>query len=388
MYKDPIIVLSTGRAGSSLVAGMLAKLGVHMGEEWIPADKTNPAGFFEDKAIKNNNLSLISGQITEQDFVDKTKRIKHNRGVNNNFWGFKVPSTAQLLDKYEEIFNSPKYIICDRPEDEVVASMQKCYGWSEDYCRNLINIRAKRIKKRQGLKLTHKEIIKHPAKTVDKLIKYLGLNPNKKQRQQAIDLVCTPPKDPKILIATPNLGWIRREVMNALFNIKEDDRYEKEMMQPIVVPYELNVNQIISNTFLPGDYDFLLLIDADNPPHRNPLDLVALNKDIIGLPTPTRSGESKYFNVMTKVDNGFIPNQPSQGLQEVDAVGSGCMLIRRDVLEKFDFTPEWMDGLRRRTGDFNLCTKVRENGGKVYAHWSYLCSHIKEGDILEEMNKQ
>jgi hypothetical protein len=45
--KKSILVLGSGRSGTSLASGILSKAGYYMGENLMPATHTNPKGFFE-----------------------------------------------------------------------------------------------------------------------------------------------------------------------------------------------------------------------------------------------------------------------------------------------------------------------------------------------------
>jgi hypothetical protein len=49
------IVLGSGRSGTSMVAGALAKAGYFMGDRLYPARDANPLGFFEAPEINSIN---------------------------------------------------------------------------------------------------------------------------------------------------------------------------------------------------------------------------------------------------------------------------------------------------------------------------------------------
>jgi len=89
----------------------------------------------------------------------------------------------------------------------------------------------------------------------------------------------------RILITIPNQGWLHTSCAHALIDICSDSRYNKEIALPYRMPIEHNRNSIAKD-FWEGDYDYWLSFDDDNPPTRNPLDLVELDLDIISLPTP------------------------------------------------------------------------------------------------------
>ena len=55
-----VIILGSGRSGTSMVAGTLAKAGYYMGEQLLPANKANPKGFFEDIEVNAINEDILS----------------------------------------------------------------------------------------------------------------------------------------------------------------------------------------------------------------------------------------------------------------------------------------------------------------------------------------
>ena len=90
----------------------------------------------------------------------------------------------------------------------------------------------------------------------------------------------------KVLIACPNGdGWIHKHVVNVLMKFLHDTRFHVEIILPTHRPFVQNLH-MIQRDFLKGDYDFLISIDADNPPTNNVLDLIELDFDVVGAPTP------------------------------------------------------------------------------------------------------
>jgi hypothetical protein len=112
------------------------------------------------------------------------------------------------------------------------------------------------------------------------------------------------------------------------------------------------------------------------------MDLVALDKDIVACPTRQYHEGQLYWVVMRAVDDGYQGYLKKQrGLMEVDAVGTGCILIARRVLEniKGPFVREWNeDGTQRLGTDFAFCKRAKKKGFRVWAHWDYPCAHFKE----------
>ena len=201
----------------------------------------------------------------------------------------------------------------------------------------------------------------------------------------------------KILVSVPNTGNIHKLVSIVLLKLISDRRHKSIIIHPTHNPYENNLHYIV-NDFMGGDYDFWLNIDADNPPMNNPLDLIELDKDIMGLPTPVwhYTGEKKrerpiYENVYKYVPekDAYIEWPIKEGLQKVDAVGTGCILISRrvfedDVMRLAPFERQLnMDGTVERGNDISFCERVKKRGFEIYTHYDYRCQHFNNLELHE-----
>lgn len=158
------------------------------------------------------------------------------------------------------------------------------------------------------------------------------------------------------------------------------------------VPASSNRNHIAKD-FLKGDYDYLCMVDNDNPPLRNPFDLLNYDKDVIGAVYPGLGKNGIRFHVY-KADKDypkvieFTQYQPEEreGLKKVDAIGTGCIFIKRKVLEKMEKPFEYLfddDGVLVLSDDIHFCHKCNEAGFEIYAHWDFLASHFKQVDLLQ-----
>lgn len=187
----------------------------------------------------------------------------------------------------------------------------------------------------------------------------------------------------KILIAILHEGEIAAQFMqNPMFS---DSRYDVEVLLSNHRPQIANRNKIIKH-FLSGDADYLLMIDDDNPPIQNPLDLVEEDKDMIGLAVPGMAEGEMCWNVYKRHDDGYKAYTEKQtGKWKVDAVASSCILIARRVLEKVPVWPqrEWEDGLAVKGHDLKFCELIQEEGFEVWVNWDYFCSHFKIVDLLK-----
>lgn len=186
------------------------------------------------------------------------------------------------------------------------------------------------------------------------------------------------------MIAVPTYGDIHHKVVSVLCDL---------MKNPNTTHFISNMRGIgehrnrIATQFLETDFDYLFMMDSDNPCPKNVLDLVELDKDVISLPTPINMNWGGVTNIFWNVfgEDGLPSKATGKGLQEVDKVGTGCILIHRRVLEKLKnpFT-EVRDetGLRIVGTDIAFSNKCKEAGFNIYVHWDYQCRHYKELDLL------
>ena len=192
----------------------------------------------------------------------------------------------------------------------------------------------------------------------------------------------------------------------------QDSRHIVRFIAPTHKPFVQNLHLTVHD-FLEQGHDFLLLVDDDNPPLENPLDLVDLDLDVVGLPTPiwhndTPGGRPYLTNVWkqrpnTVLEDGIHSLDSTQGfegkgLYEVDVVGTGCILIARRVLLELmrrcegdpmntPFMRKWNDkGLVEMGNDFSFCLRAKEAGFRIWANYDYMCEHINEVGIGEVVN--
>jgi len=201
----------------------------------------------------------------------------------------------------------------------------------------------------------------------------------------------------KIQISVLNQGSIRPELANYLMQLLTDNRYQLTITYPFYKPIQHSRNLIVRE-FLKTDREWLIMIDDDIVPHRNILSLIGYDKDIIGLPVPIwkseivgdkRKTEIGYM-ILDWVENesGYRQRkvEGNEGMIEVDAVGTGCIIINRRVLEKLDFPFKrtWNeDGTQNIGLDLMFCKMAKEIGFKVFTHLDYVCSQYENIDILE-----
>ena len=199
----------------------------------------------------------------------------------------------------------------------------------------------------------------------------------------------------RVLVTVPNLGWVHRQVLGVVVNMLVEGRCEIEFDAPLEDPPYDNALNVTAKRFHEGNCDFWLNIDADNPPSRNPIELCGLDRDVIGCPTPNiRVGRKPLVQWMAyRIVDGKHVSVDGQGLERVDAISSGAMLIARRVFEnpemrKHPFLSIYNEhGIRIQGPDLSFCARARKQGFEIYAHFDYPSRHYKEVELGELLGK-
>jgi hypothetical protein len=146
MKRPIVVILGMHRSGTSLIANFMDAIGVDVGQDLMPADESNAAGYWESRTIfdihqkilkemnctwqnpplhlpvnwwRNSNIQQLKSGLLEfvRSECERTDKI----------WGFKDPRTAILLPLWQEIFEElqlePHYILAVRHPGSVAASL-------------------------------------------------------------------------------------------------------------------------------------------------------------------------------------------------------------------------------------------------------------------------
>lgn len=199
-------------------------------------------------------------------------------------------------------------------------------------------------------------------------------------------------KEPiKLYLAILNRGWVKSEHIGTVFMASRTPGVTLVMEPPSVsfaTPIASNRCRI-TKRFLETDCDFLLMLDDDVIPYHNPAEMVFFDKDIVG--SPTRRGRQGMLEWVAyakhpKLDHNYASIDlnkvnPEADLLKVDAIGTGCILIKRKVLETLKRPFEDVfdeDGIRKFGQDLNFCKKAIEAGFEVFITPNRVCEHFKE----------
>lgn len=164
-----IVVLGTGRSGTSLVAGVLAALGYDPGKELIPADKNNAKGYFEDRELEH----LLTRQSPSKEQIREfLARIDHPRRL------IKAPALADYLPI---VFPADsKFLWAHRPVEHAVRSCDIAYGagnWIGARLPTRYKAIAEYLMNRAHLRVEYDLALTAPEATVRMIAGFLGCPP-------------------------------------------------------------------------------------------------------------------------------------------------------------------------------------------------------------------
>jgi len=198
---------------------------------------------------------------------------------------------------------------------------------------------------------------------------------------------------PKVYASIPTTGTVRMEMLSPLRRIWDDPRVELEHTTIREVPLEHSL-AILARDFLAGGADYWLNMDDDNPPLENPLDLVFLDLDFVGCPTPVWKADHLppiYWNAAREIDGSLRAVAPKTGLDRMHAHGGGCFLMSRRACRALvqshgweAFQREWdAEGRVVRGNDMAMTLRLHRMGLQVWTHWDYPCDHIKSVSLTD-----
>ncbi|MFM1823626.1 MAG: hypothetical protein RI967_1892 [Planctomycetota bacterium] len=136
----PVAIVGMHRSGTSLVAGLLAKAGVPLGDELLGANIHNPHGHHEDTAFLALHDRLLAANGTDWTLAgapadleipealrDEAARIVARRAgaARGAAWGWKDPRTTVFLPLWEELLPDLRVVVVFRRAATVAASLRR-----------------------------------------------------------------------------------------------------------------------------------------------------------------------------------------------------------------------------------------------------------------------
>lgn len=359
-----ILVLGTGRSGTSAVSGILHKLGCSMGTQFVPSDSNNPIGTFEDFEFFQANQQVIDGKISPQEL----RPILQER-AKNRVWGLKglklVHTVQYIIPILQELGCDIRIVVCRRNRAETINSFMRASHrgrtLSEKWYDESITALAARLLEYRGHKLEiwFEDLLEDPRGHTRALMHYVfeGLELPDSERFRLASQHIT--KKPKKRIS----GWGDIAVGVRVAKSPEPHFFidwtklltgglrnrDVVLMPQMFAPAHWAANKVVK-AFLATNKDTLFFVDDDMTFPMSALHDLRENKanweyDIV-MGFCTRRGWPPQPIIYRLKETPKMP-EALRGDQfsmqtdfkddeviEVDAVGLGFTIIRRHVLEK------------------------------------------------------
>jgi hypothetical protein len=146
--RPVIVVLGSGRSGTSLLMQVLAALGMRVSDEMIEARRDNPRGFYEDARIVRIQADLLRQlrawpyHPLPADWLDVSATASAARALQDvlrdrldrgqGAWGFKDPRTASFLPLWRRLLAAentmPRYVLALREPGSIIRSFSEAYA--------------------------------------------------------------------------------------------------------------------------------------------------------------------------------------------------------------------------------------------------------------------
>ncbi len=190
-FPKGIIILTTGRAGSSMTAGVFARHGVWHGPSRMQPSEWNRKGFFQNgtlhKLMKDYHGRDIEGPVVKEAnlaWLEEAKSIMLYQGMTPP-WFFKTGAhyykcMEPLVDKVIKIY---------RPFEKVMDSYRRCnflpfQKWDVEF---IVKRQMEYMDKLPGVFVNTEELVQDDLSSLEDAFDYCGLDFDRKIAEAFID---------------------------------------------------------------------------------------------------------------------------------------------------------------------------------------------------------
>ena len=197
----------------------------------------------------------------------------------------------------------------------------------------------------------------------------------------------------KVLFFTPIFNFQSPFIRENHKFIRDTSKYEIEYLEVVGASVE-HAKQIAYKKFLESDCAYFFTVDADiffYENEKNPIDLlIESEKDIVGgiyvykkppcMPTHRPLDLQEYYETNGKFPDNYKFIIP-EDLHEVKWLAGGCMMIKREVIEKLtnEFLVPNLPMIYKGeylSEDFSFCERAINRGYKIYAEPKIKLGHL------------
>lgn len=132
-----LVIAGFHRSGTSLLAELLHRGGLFVGEELLGALPSNPYGHFEDREVVDLHDAVLADngvnwQITEPfvprvepDHWERLRDFVARRAAAHRRWGFKDPRVCLFLELWNHVASDMRVVVTYRSPAECVWSLER-----------------------------------------------------------------------------------------------------------------------------------------------------------------------------------------------------------------------------------------------------------------------
>lgn len=427
-----IIVLGVGRSGTSVVGGILHKLGVDMGSAFVGSTPSNRYGTFEEIEFFEFNRAHISNRLGDGfDCGRWAQEYIARRSDSHAIWGLKDPSVLHTLPiLLSNLGSDVRIVVAERDKLATISSFMFAYHVKQNVAHEWYASQRDSIDKFIGewagpiLYVDYDGIIDPSSRMgeIERVSDFVFENigrPPETSILRAYDHVVADGrrflpggKWVKSVGSYRGDGWGRvaagvRIAKHPEYNffvswtelLTGGMRSGDKILMPVGwMPAHWASNAIVRD-FMRTDHDSLLLVDDDMVFGQNTLSIMRDNKDnwdydiVFGFCTHRQWPPKPVVMVEREEQPGLpmslygrsydiIHGVSSGDIVEVDAVGLAFTLIKRHVLEQMtgEYGPMYTDyfsyGGGFESDDIPFCMRAREMGFRMAVDTNVKIGHI------------
>lgn len=406
-----ILVLGTGRSGTSMVAGMLHALGVDMGTSFVPADRNNPFGSYEDAEwFAFTRQVLKGGEGGYQELIDERDGVA--------VWGVKDPALSLVAQHVLPHLEDVRIVAVRRPREECIRSFSRAYGWPMNKVLGWYDAvstgLAERLEEYDGpvLDLTFDGILADPRGTAEQLAAF-AFGDVEEVSQERIDRAAAHIRprmdfdDQRVAIGHPLVGGAPTWALYKTIMDMDKPSYHKVILtRESGLPVDDARNEICRWFLERSDADWLLMTDGDAVLDRDTLRrMMSWDKPVVSALAFLRlrpvfpslavwdertdsyrfavdrvrdwvrkhelgRAQTGAFTLYPRPDDGLWP------LQEMRAyTGCHCVLFKREALEAIG--APWFKRLKGPVGeDRFFFAKAQSKGVAAFVDTTSIVGHL------------
>jgi hypothetical protein len=179
---------------------------------------------------------------------------------------------------------------------------------------------------------------------------------------------------PPVFVAVPALDWIWTETARALIALRGALPPGSAMCIYSEVSTPAASRNILVERFLPlPQFEYILFLDSDMSPEPHTVGrLLSHNVDAVSAMCFMRHPP----HMGAWYDEGHLIDYQRGGIQEVEAVGAACLMLKRQVIERLSYP--WFGSDTPGLGeDILFCKKLRDVGYKIFLDTELEVGHMQ-----------